>query len=110
MTILDTSVVIERMRKGEEIHEYITAITLAEFPPLIEYMKFHGYVLYPTRDDIDLAIELQVKLRKIGKPKPFSDLLIAAMCINREEELLTSDMDFKDIEQVSELKATFVGV
>ena len=49
-------------------------------------------------------------VRKIGKPKPFSDLLIAAMCINRGEELLTGDMDFKDIERVSELKVTFVGI
>jgi len=36
----------------------VTAVTIAEFPPLLEYAKFHGEVLYPTREDVDLAIEL----------------------------------------------------
>jgi len=50
---------------------------------------------------VDLAIELQVKLRARGKPKPFSDLLIAAICINRDEELVIKDTDFEDIAEVS---------
>jgi len=41
---------------------------------------------------------------EIGKPKPFSDLLIAAICINRNEELLTNDKDFNDIAQISNLR------
>ena len=32
MTVLDTSVVIGRVKKGEEIHEYVTAVTMAELP------------------------------------------------------------------------------
>jgi len=40
----------------------------------------------------------------VGKPKPFSDLLIAAICINRNEELISTDEDFKDIANVSNLK------
>jgi predicted nucleic acid-binding protein len=43
------------------------------------------------KKDILLALELQIKLRKTGKPKGLSDLLIAAISINRQEELLSSD-------------------
>ena len=45
-----------------------------------------------------------MKLRKIGKPKPFSNLPIAAICINRNEKLITKDINFKDIAEVSKLK------
>ena len=57
---------------------------------------------------MDLAIELQMKLRAKGKPKPFSDLLIAAICINRDEELVTKDTDFEDIAEVSVLRLKFI--
>ncbi|MFW6110598.1 MAG: hypothetical protein ACOC6H_01020 [Thermoproteota archaeon] len=55
---------------------------------------------------MDSTIELQRKLRKTGKPKPFSDLLITAICINRNQELWTKNRDFQDIPQVSKLKVT----
>ena len=55
-------------------------------------------------DDYELAYKLQLKLMNVGKPKPFSDLLIAAICINRNEELMTNDEDFKDIANISNLK------
>jgi len=104
MTILDTSIIIDRIKKRKEIVEDITIITAAEYPPLLEYSKFYGNVIYPVRKDLDLTIELQIKLRKIGKPKPFSDLLIAAICINRNEELITKDTNFKDITRISKLR------
>jgi predicted nucleic acid-binding protein len=34
----------------------------------------------------------------------FSDLLIVAICINRDEELVTKDKDFRDIAETSNLK------
>jgi len=55
-------------------------------------------------EDYELAYKLQLKLMKAGKPKPFSDLLIAAICINRNEELIINDEDFKDIANISNLK------
>ena len=60
MTVLDTSVVIERVKKGEEIRGYVTAVTIAEFPPLLEHAKFHGEVLYPTREDVEGLLYLWV--------------------------------------------------
>ena len=43
-------------------------------------------------------------LLKLGKPKGFADLLIAAICISRREKLLSKDKDFLDIARISELE------
>ena len=86
MTILDTSIIIKLVKKKEVIDDDITIVTLAEFPQILEYKRFHGNVIYPTKADLDLTVELQQRLIRLGKPKSFPDLLIAAICISREEE------------------------
>jgi len=101
-------VVIDRVKGKMKIDEDVTIVTLVEFPSLLEYVKFQGNVIYPIRSDLDLAVELQRKLRNTGKPKPLSDLLIAAICINRNEELLTKDRDFQEIADISNLKVKVV--
>lgn len=108
MAVIDTNLVIEKVRKNEDIKENVTEVTIAEFPPIMDYKKFYGKVLIVERDDILLSIELQRRLRTIGKPKSFSDLLIASICINRNEELITKDMDFLDIAKVSNLKVRII--
>ena len=104
MTILDTSILIEKVKRREEIREDITVVSIVEFPQILAYRKFSGRIIYPMPEDYELAYKLQLKLMKAGKPKPFSDLLIAAICINRNEELITNDEDFKDIANISNLK------
>ena len=74
----------------------------------MDYKKFYGKVLIIERADVLLAIELQKRLRMVGKLKCFADLLIASICINRNEELITRDEDFLDIEKVSNLKVRIV--
>jgi predicted nucleic acid-binding protein len=86
------------------VDEMVTVVTIAEFPSVLGYAKFQGSIIYPTRNDMDLAVELQLKLKNAGRPKPFSDLLIAAICINRNEELVTKDKNFQEITEVSDLK------
>ena len=108
MTILDTCIVMGRIREKAEIREDITVVTMVEFPPVLKYSKFSGRVIYPVQRDYETAYKLQENLRKIGRPKPFSDLLIASICLNREEELVTSDEDFRDISQVSRLKLKLI--
>ncbi|GEM_PF-238416 len=108
MTVLDTCIVMDRIRGKAEIREDITVVTMVEFPPILRYSKFSGRVIYPVQGDYETAYKLQENLRKIGKPKPFSDLLIASICLNREEELVTSDEDFRDVSQVSKLKLKFI--
>jgi len=108
MAIIDTNIVIERIRKKEEIKENITIVTLIEHPRISRYKKFYGKVLLPGIDDFELAYNIQLKLTAIGKLKPFADLLIAAICINRNEELITKDKDFLDIAKVSNLKVKVI--
>ena len=99
--ILDTSVVLEMVINGEVISDNITAVTLIEYPPIMIYDKFRGNIYFISEEDQILAYHLQTRLRKIGFPMSVGDLLISAICINRNETLLTRDEDFlrlKDIE------------
>jgi predicted nucleic acid-binding protein len=109
MVILDTSIVIERFKGNEEIKENITVVTLIEFPKISGYKLFEGSVYFPTIDEYSLAFELQKRLYERGKPKAFSDLVIAAISINRAEELITKDNDFKSIAEVSNLNLIGLG-
>ena len=69
MSVIDTNIAIERVKSNSDIHENITEVTLVEYPPIIDYPKFYGKVLPIDRKDILLAIELQRRLRTVGKPK-----------------------------------------
>ncbi|ASJ01919.1 DNA-binding protein [Thermococcus profundus] len=104
MVVVDTNVVIDRIRNKEGITEAITGVTFVEFPQIARYSRFNGEVLFPTLDDFLLAHQLQERLLKRGEPRGFADLLIAAICINRGEELITRDSDFIAIAEVSNLK------
>lgn len=98
--ILDTSIVIERIKEREIINENITSITLIEYPPIGNYEKFEGRIYFINEEDQIQAIRLQVNLRALGHPMSVGDLLIAAICINRDETLLTKDKDFLIIQKV----------
>ncbi|WP_202319180.1 PIN domain-containing protein [Archaeoglobus neptunius] len=106
--IIDTDIVIVRVKIKEEISEDITAVTLVEYPKIIYYKKFYGKILFPDISDFLLAHKLQNELMKVGKPKAFADLVIASIRINRKEELITKDRDFLDIAEVSDLKVRVV--
>ena len=97
MTILDTSIVIDRIREKKSIQEDITAVTLVEYPRIIFYKHFYGGIIFPIRDDFILAHRIQLELLRVGKPQAFADLLVAAIAVNRDEELVTRDRDFTHI-------------
>ncbi|MHA1709980.1 MAG: hypothetical protein ACTSXJ_09215 [Candidatus Baldrarchaeia archaeon] len=61
------------------------------------------------RQDVEKAIGLQIRLRGVGRPKGVANLLIAAICINRGEKLITKDENFKDIAEVSELELEIIS-
>ncbi|ALL01410.1 hypothetical protein Pyrde_1364 [Pyrodictium delaneyi] len=108
MTILDTSVVIDRVRARQQIPEDIVEVTVLEYPPILAYREFTGSIVLVERRDWRLALELQIKLRRMGKPKGLADLLIAAVAINRGEELVARDRDYLDIARVSDLKLRLI--
>ena len=68
MTIYDTSIVIDKARKGDYIDGDIIAITLVEYPKIINYRKFNGNVKFPVVEDYIPTHKLQVKLMEKGKP------------------------------------------
>jgi len=103
LVVIDTNIIIRRVKNEEKIPENITEISIIEYPPILSYENFEGKVYLIERRDIIKSIELQKKLRRIGLPKGVADLLIAAICINRKEKLLTTDKDFLDIAEISEL-------
>lgn len=107
MPVIDTSLLIERVSEGKPIAEDVCFITVIEFPTLLEYRKFTGEILYPALQDMELALELQQRLKDIGRMKGSSDLIIAALCINSDEALLTLDSDFKEISRASSLKVIY---
>lgn len=100
MAILDTSSLMARVKKGLEIRENVTSIALIEYPPLRGYQKFRGQIYFISVRDQILAASLQERLRELGKPMSAADLLVAAACINRGEELITKDEDFLTVRGV----------
>ena len=55
-------------------------------------------------EDFKTAYDIQKDPYKTGKMKGFADLLIAAICINNKERLITKDTDFNDIANKSSLQ------
>jgi hypothetical protein len=104
MSIIDTSILIERVGDGKAVSENISAITLIEYPMISGYGRFSGKIFYPDKADFDLALELQERPREEGRMKGAADLIIAATCINNNEKLIANDSDFVDISRVSKLK------
>ncbi len=104
MVVPDTGVVLDRLRERQDTRENVTIISTIEYPPILEYTGFRGRVFYPRPKDFKLAYEVQGRLCRLGKMKGFADLLMASICINRREKLLTKDVDFKDIAEASDLE------
>ena len=103
MVVLDTSEVIERIKRRKTITENITIVSLIEYPKISGHPLFKGKVYLPTIEDYVLAFNIQKELYRKGKPKSFSDLVITAICINRKEKLITKDKNFKDIKEVTNI-------
>jgi len=102
LTILDTSIVIDRVRENKPINEDITAVIFVEYPRIIYYKYFYGGIIFPIKNDFVLAHRIQLELLKMGKPQAFADLLVAAIAVNRDEELVTRDTDFTHISKAVE--------
>jgi len=71
----------------------ITSITLIEYAPVRLYGKFRGKIYFLTEADQLRAAFLQERMGSSGKPMS-ADPLVAAVCLNRDEELLTMDGGF----------------
>ena len=114
MAILDTNVVIEKVKHKEKIEEDITVLTLIEFPKVAFYERFYGNIVYPEEEDFELASKVQLELLKMGKPQDPVDVLIASIVVNLNVGLTTYDGDFLYIKEAMkslgyDMKLLYIG-
>jgi predicted nucleic acid-binding protein len=104
MSLLDTGVVIEMIRKKKNEHGFISPVTLIETLRGIQTQKRRKVMelleesFSPINIDnkiIETYCALYQKLREIGTPIPDADLLIAATAKAYELTLRTSDEHFQ---------------
>ncbi|BFI73685.1 hypothetical protein YN1_6720 [Nanoarchaeota archaeon] len=122
--ILDSSIIIRSFRNKEFYNKIkdkikdpkITYITFYELLKGAFYKKYkyNDYINYAKilnilknikiikirRIDIILSSKIWAKLKINGIEINDADIIIAAMCINRKEKLLTSDKDFEKIKNI----------
>ena len=73
-----------------------TLFSIIEYPPAASNCE----ILYPSAEDYDLALHLASELRDIGRSIEAVDILNAAMCLNRDFELVTKDKDYVQVTKV----------
>ena len=97
--LFDTSAVVDLVlhKDYKVVPGAVSIITIIEWPPALNYVH---RILYPTKSDYAKAVELQVRLRRGGRPLPATDLIIAAMAINNDMILVTLDERFQIIKEV----------
>ena len=95
--LYDTSSLINAFKQRKQLRGYTTILNVVEFPKLLE-LKLT--VIYPSKSDYNLAIKLSKDLLKIGKPIPAIDIIIAAVALNRNMKLVTTDNHFAVIGEI----------
>jgi len=94
--ILDTSVAIGK-KEGT-----ITVFTGLEYPTSFKALF---EIIFPEDEDYIKAIQIANSLKEKGRLIGAIDILISAMCLNRNTKLVTKDNDFKAVKEVfSEFK------
>ena len=87
-TILDTNIAIGSKRGT------ITIFTAIEYPPS-STRDFD--ILFPDKLDFLKSLEIADTLRENGTPIGAIDIILAAMCLNRQATLITADNDFRHV-------------
>lgn len=116
MIVLDSSAVIEFFsgdKRGKKVkaiinkesiavtsitvHEVLHGVKGREKEAIIEFFK--SIIILPFDADASLkSIVLEEALMAKGKPLAKLDLFIAAICIQRQCKLITTDKDFKKVD------------
>jgi hypothetical protein len=101
MAILhDTSSLIKCVRNGQVFdpaEDKTTVISVIEFPKILS--KEIG-ILFPKSTTYELAISLAKKLLQIGTPVKATDIIIAAIGIEKQLPLQSDDKHFELITHV----------
>ena len=95
--LYDTSELIECYKNRIPVRGYTTVLNLIEFPKALE---LDIVVIYPSKLDYELALNLSTELLRIVKPMPATDAVIAAIALNRKLKLVTRDKHFMAIKEI----------
>jgi hypothetical protein len=49
LAILDTSIIIDKLKNNEQISDNITEVSVIEYPPTLSYAKFSGKIFLIQR-------------------------------------------------------------
>jgi len=60
LAILDTSIIIDKLKNNEQISDNITEVSVIEYPPILSYAKFSGKIFLIQRKDILLALNFRL--------------------------------------------------
>ncbi len=104
----DSSVLMYYWRKNvRRLEGYTAILCVIEFP---KALKIRGLrAIYPSSDDYDEALRIAVDLLHAGTPIGSSDIIIAAIALNRDLILVTMDKDFEHVKSVRpELKLKLI--
>lgn len=74
---------------------------MIEYPPILDLGR-KVLVVYPTKEDYDLALRIMIGLRKIGWSVNVVDVMLASIAINRDMVVVTNDKDFEFIKKIEE--------
>jgi len=91
--VLDTNLLIDG------VMGLTTVLNIIEYPKALDVQN---EIIWPTQNDYRVAIDIMINLRKSGKPIPAIDVLLAAICINRNFTLVTKDRHFGYIKSIRE--------
>jgi len=95
-TLYDTNVLIKLVREGVgRVSGFTTTLNLIEFPKAADLKGLR--VIVPGTKDYDEAYGISVKLMKAGTPVPATDIVQAAIAINRNLTLRTDDRHFEQV-------------
>ena len=94
--IYDTSSLINAYKQRKRLTGYTTIFNIVEFPKILD---FKLTVLYPSKSDYNLAIKLSKDVLRIGNRCP-QLIFVAAMALNRNMKLVTSDKHFAVIREI----------
>lgn len=50
MAILDTSIIIDKLKNNEQISDNITEVSVIEYPPILSYAKFSGKDIFDPKE------------------------------------------------------------
>ncbi len=97
--VYDTNELIDFLKKSKlNLTGFTTIFNLVEFPKAMEFEELT--VIYPNVEDYEESVNISIALLQKGTPLPAIDILVAAMCINRDLVLCTKDIHLTAIKSV----------